>query len=198
MWHARFSQQNSTGKPCAFLAASFTCGVTSYVGGTKVVWASIEHAIAHYILRTERVCGDPRSDHELDNGRVLDRAPLVTACSTPGGRRSSQGHRAGEAWTGQNRWRVSSRTRLRTFEGGLREPHSRTWKVCLPGVADNHCISFSLSGRAIDSERQKRRFKSPVSSLFFFFLFFFGWCPQFRCSSLAYRRFFFPLFSYGC
>ena len=30
---------------------------------------------------------------------------IGTACFTPGGRRSSQRHRAAEAWTGPNRWR---------------------------------------------------------------------------------------------
>ena len=42
------------------------------------------------------------STYELQRLRLLF---IGTACLTPGGRRGSQGHRAGEAWTGSNRWR---------------------------------------------------------------------------------------------
>ena len=40
-WHGRVSQQNSRGAPCAVhVAASFACGIISYVRGIKVVLTS--------------------------------------------------------------------------------------------------------------------------------------------------------------
>ena len=46
-------------------------------------------------------------------------------------------------------------------------------KVGLPETANNICIFFWLSGRALDSGRQKSDFKSPCLCFFAFLLFFF-------------------------
>ena len=101
-----------------------------------------------------RFCSPFFSTYELQWLRFCPQA-----CFTPGGRRGSQGHRAGKTWTGPNRWRVSckrSRSRSRaTVQPQLAVSPTAPLaaSTMTPGVDDDTAWSTANSGEPENSSR---------------------------------------------